>query len=232
MIDMLHRNRIPELMDDPELAEATHRGALRGLSRVNWISCTVSVLWRAIRRQTTDRNRLRVLDVGCGGGDVLIGLAQRACREDQQLVGIGCDISPTAIKHAEAAAFDDRIHLEFLQLDCLADPLPGAFDVAICSLFLHHLDDAEVVLLLGKLRESSRAIVVDDLVRSRVGFALAWLGTRIMTRSRIVHVDGPLSVRAAFSISEIKGLADEAGLRGATISRHWPFRFLLEWSPS
>jgi hypothetical protein len=42
-------------------------------------------------------------------------------------------------------------------------------------------------------------------------------------------MDGPLSVRAAFTIAEARQLAEEAGLHGAAISWRWPFRFLLQW---
>ncbi len=223
----------PELMDDPQLAEAPHRLALTGLSRVNWISRTVPLLWRAIRRHVAPDNRLRVLDVGCGGGDVLGGLARCANREGFDFHGTGYDISPTAVKHATATAVvGNGVQLEFHQLDCLTGPLPGDFDVGICSLFLHHLEQDEVVSLLRKLADVSRAVVVDDLIRSRASYALTWLGTRMLTRSHIVHTDGPLSVRAAFTVAEVQQLAHRAGLGNAAITRHWPFRFLLEWSRS
>ena len=54
-------------------------------------------------------------------------------------------------------------------------------------------------------------------------------GLRILTRSPIVHVDGPLSVRAGFQPGEVLDMADRAGLRGARITRHWPQRLLLSW---
>jgi hypothetical protein len=74
-----------------------------------------------------------------------------------------------------------------------------------------------------------RAVLVDDLVRSRLGFALVWMGRYLLTSSPVVHVDGPLSVRAALSIGEARDLAERAGLQGCTIRRHWPERFLLTW---
>jgi len=67
------------------------------------------------------------------------------------------------------------------------------------------------------------------LVRTRFGYALAWAGGRLLTRSPIVHTDGPLSVRAAFTLDEFGTLAERAGLRGATFRRHWPQRFLFAW---
>ena len=101
----------------------------------------------------------------------------------------------------------------------------------ICSLFLHHLDEAEAVTVLRSMSQGSRrAVLVNDLVRSRSGYLLAVLGTRILSRSPIVHIDGPLSVAGAFTPDEVLQLCEQAGLNGATISRHWPQRFLLTWS--
>jgi hypothetical protein len=59
---------------------------------------------------------------------------------------------------------------------------------------------------------------------------LAYVGTRLLSASPIVHVDGPLSVAAAFTCVEAQELARRAGLEGATVARRWPFRFLLTWS--
>ena len=76
---------------------------------------------------------------------------------------------------------------------------------------------------------AGRAVLVDDLVRGRRGFALAWAGCRLLSGSRVVHHDGPVSVAAAFTPAEAIDLARRAGLDGATVTRHWPERFLLAW---
>jgi hypothetical protein len=76
---------------------------------------------------------------------------------------------------------------------------------------------------------AARAVGVTDLERSRAGLALAWLGSRVLSRSYVVHHDAPASVRAAFTRAEIAALAREAGLEGATVRRAWPERWTLWW---
>jgi hypothetical protein len=54
----------------------------------------------------------------------------------------------------------------------------------------------------------------------------------LLSRSPIVRHDGLVSAAAAFTAKEAMALADQAGLQGATLTRHWPERYLLVWSRS
>jgi 2-polyprenyl-3-methyl-5-hydroxy-6-metoxy-1,4-benzoquinol methylase len=174
---------------------------------------------------------VRVLDLACGGGDVMIRLAQLARRRGVALEAHGCDVSATAVAHAQSAATRAEIPAaHFFPLNALVDSLPDGYDAILCTLFLHHLAEEDGVELLRRMAAATRrAVLVDDLVRTRLGFLLVLVGSYLLTRSPIVHVDGPLSVRAALSLDEARELAERAGLRDATIRRHWPERFLLAW---
>jgi 2-polyprenyl-3-methyl-5-hydroxy-6-metoxy-1,4-benzoquinol methylase len=226
------RDMQPEIMDQPGLETAEHQNALRGLARINGICGSAGALWRPIRRLAEAKRvrPLRVLDVGTGGGDVLIRLQRRARRAGLSITFAGADVSLTAIEYARQNAQHADEAIDFFQLDALRCPLPDNYDVIMCSLFLHHLAADQAVDLLRRMGQAANSMVlVNDLVRSRLGYLLAWLGTRVLTTSPLVRFDGPLSVRAAFTMAEARQLAQQAGLRDATISRRWPFRFLLEW---
>lgn len=87
--------------------------------------------------------------------------------------------------------------------------------------------------LLKRMTESTRHLVVaQDLLRSRWGYLICWAGTRLISRSPIVHVDGPLSVAGAFTLTEIQELAEQTGLTDYQINRHWPERFVFTWQRS
>jgi hypothetical protein len=121
----------------------------------------------------------------------------------------------------------------FLQLNALEEQLPTDFEIIMCSLFMHHLSEPEARELMRRMAQATRrCVVVDDLRRTRLGYWYAWLGGRLLTRSPIVHTDGPLSVRAAFDVDEFSRVAREAGLDGAIFQRHWPQRFLMIWKKS
>ena len=71
--------------------------------------------------------------------------------------------------------------------------------------------------------------LVNDLERSRLGWWAAYVGTRLVTRSPMVHFDGVVSVEGAFTADEALAVARQAGLDGATVRRKFPFRYLLSW---
>lgn len=222
---------VPELMDDPSLAAAEHLRALEGLRRINAWSGTAGSLWARLRPLAAGRaTPLRVLDLACGGGDVTLALWRLARDAGAALTIEGADISETALARARAAADAAGAPVSFRRADLLGEPFPAGYDAAVSSLFLHHLSDGDAVRLLTAARGAVRHVVVSDLDRGGLGLAAAWVGTRVLSRSRVVHVDGPRSVRAAFTGAEAAGLARRAGLGGAKVDRGWPFRWVLSWS--
>jgi|SRR6056297_127339 len=233
------RHRQPEKMDQPGLDNDLHHGALRTLARINRYSGTIGSIWRPIREHArrqqlgdAPERPLRILDVACGGGDLAIGLAKRAKAAGLAVEAAGCDISQTAIDFGQWQAEQAGVDVRFLIADVLGSPLPEGYDVICSSLFLHHLDEPDVVRLLrGMGVAAQQLIVISDLLRTRLGYWLAWGGCHVLTRNPIVHFDGPVSVEGAFSLSEILGLTEQAGLDNATLRKRWPERFLLTWTP-
>ena len=241
-------SREPELMDDPGLPEAEHIVALAALARINAVSRTSAQIARRVASRFDVQGRpaaasalnsplnspLKVIDVACGGGDVTIGLAVRLGRL-AALLGhaapevIGIDLSEVALERARRQAAARGVAVHFLAADITAAACPPC-DVAVSSLFLHHLDDTTATRLLESLAVASRfGVVISDLIRSRLGLALAVAGTTLLSRSRVARVDGPRSVRAARTPAEYRALFAAAGMGAATVRRAWPERVLVDW---
>jgi 2-polyprenyl-3-methyl-5-hydroxy-6-metoxy-1,4-benzoquinol methylase len=228
------RQRLPEIMDDPALDVASHREALAGLARINRFSGSVSVLWPdllALSKSIPDRP-LRILDVATGSGDVPAAIVERAEREGVKVEVLGVDVSPIAIAEAEVRVeLGKYSNLRFQVLDVLKQRLPDGYDAVTCSLFLHHLDEADTVRLLSSMKAAAgRLVLVNDLVRSRANYLQVWFASHVLSSSRVVHTDGPRSVRSAYTIEEMRSMAEQAGMSNAVVEPRFPCRMLLKWS--
>ncbi|QDU55706.1 methyltransferase domain-containing protein [Aeoliella mucimassa] len=233
-MEVSKRKLQPEWMDDPKLDRTLHVNALKGLQRINAWSRTSSVLWRAINTLAKARpeGKLRILDLACGGGDTVIRLARLAEHSNWHIEIDGCDVSSTAIDHATESASQAGVKgCRFYAHDVLEGPLPTGYDIVTSTLFLHHLEQSQAVDLLRRMAvATNHAVFVDDLLRTRTGYVLAQVGCRLLSRSPVVHFDGPVSVLGAYTLAEAQAIANEAGLHGARFQKHWPERYLLSWT--
>lgn len=232
--NLQERHRLPEQMDQADLPAADHRAALASLARLNWFSRSSQILAGPIRKTAeahTGTRPLRILDLACGGGDVLLSLARRMPGRGLKIDWIGLDISDVAVVHAREQARRCDLPVQFMQADVLQGDWPEKCDVVMCSLFLHHLEESQALALLTRMRSEARQqVLLNDLKRSRIGYVLAQAACRLLSRSSVVHYDGPVSVAGAFTIAEVRSFAEQAGLGDAKVESRWPQRWLLDWS--
>mgnify|MGYP003652369239 CR=1 FL=1 len=228
--------RIPALeeMDKEDIAPEALEGALASLMRINVIGNGAGIFWPEIRAlleaRVPSKGPMRVLDIGCGAGDLAQKLETRARKRGYDLAVDGCDFSPVAVAMAQRLYGTTERPNRFFVLDAITDPIPDDYDIIMNSLFFHHLDNEAGKLVLEKMAESTReAVLMSDLIRSRFGLGLVYLATRTLSRSPIVHADGVTSLLAAYSMEEVSDLTKSLDLTGATVTRRWPERFLLRW---
>ena len=226
----MKQKRVPEIMDSPDIPPESHHRALAGLEHINAWSDSAGIVWSQIQPLLASGRALRVLDVATGGGDVPIALWKKAAQCGAKVELAGCDKSPVAIEHANGNAKKHGASIRWFTWNLFTDPVPQGYDVIVSSLFMHHLDEAQAVDFLKTLAAgATERLIVNDLRRSAAGWLLA-LSTACVLRSRVVLVDGPRSVRAAYSMREAAGLAERAGLKNITIEPRFPFRFVMTWS--
>ncbi len=223
----------PELMDSIDLDPVQLKKALNGLERINRISLSALILWRAIRfwAMAHGQSSLSIIDVACGNGSVLFSLERFAKQENFSFRGLGLDINAHSISFGRARA--DRLgsSIVFKEWDAHSDTLPGPANIVLSTLFLHHLETSEAERLVEKMAAATAGLLLlQDLVRSYTGYILAKTGTLLLSRSRIVRLDGPQSVRAAFTLAEVAGIIQSLGLHNAVLMPSFPCRFLFTWS--
>jgi len=175
---------------------------------------------------------LRLLDVATGSADLPLSVVQWSRRRGLEVEIAALDRHPQVTRFAASELRGiSQIHL--VRGDALDLPVLGApFHYALCSLFLHQLDETQAVRFLRDLLERvTRAVLVNELRRERLHYVTAWLLARMMTRNPITRHDAPASVRNAYTPAELRDLADRAGASRVEIFRHWPFRVCMVMRP-
>lgn len=199
-------------LDDPR----TLAGNLRDLRRINrWLG-GVSMSAEAIDALAAHRPDLALLDVGTGGADIPVALLERAAARGRAWFVVAIDSRPEVLAAAvltrPALATTDGLELHVG--DGTSLPYPDrSFDVAHCSLVVHHCPPDEALALFREMARVARSgIVVNDLDRTRLGWIGAWLLGHLLTRNRYTRVDAPLSVRRAYRPDEVVAMLLTAGL--------------------
>jgi ubiquinone/menaquinone biosynthesis C-methylase UbiE len=199
-------------LDDPRALA----GNLRDLRRVNRRLGGVALSAEAIEALAAHRPELTLLDVGTGGADIPVALLERASARGRRWSVVGLDSRPEILAAAVLARPDLAV-IDGLELhvgDGRSLPFPDrSFDVAHCSLVVHHLTPDEAVTLFREMARVGRlGVVVNDLDRRRLGWIGAWLLGHLLTRNRYTRYDAPLSVRRAYRPDEVAAMLRTAGL--------------------
>ena len=213
------RSLAPELLDAEHLDAGELDRNLREMAMLNRLPGGVRDSVRAVARLLGDSNRASVLDIGTGSGDFV----QRLVRGRSVSV-IAADLRPEVLEIARRNLAHTK-DVTILEADALALPFADELvDVAHASLLVHHLDPDEVVRALREMRRVSRlGIVINDLRRGRLAFAMTAAAVLGLSRGRYTRHDGVLSARRAYTLAELDGLAAQAGLRTAWRTwSHWP----------
>ena len=156
-LDFTHRAHLSEWMDEP-CSYADFRDCLRSLAQVNAVTLAYRPTLQWLRGFPPTLP-LHIVDVGCGGGDMLRHIERWAKREMRQVRLTGVDLNPYAARAArEITPASSRI--VWLTGDAFSATLPAPADVVISSLFTHHLEEAEIVKFLRWMEENLRAGMV------------------------------------------------------------------------
>jgi len=216
---------MPEILDQHRHDLAELARSLDQVAQVNrWLG-GARALRRHLRPLVRVGSGLSVLDVGTGNGRTLRELAAWAHSRGARWWGVGVElgaqIARLASSDATSVVRGDALRLPFRT---------GSFDVALCTLTLHHFTDGDAVALVREMaRVSSRLVLVNDLERVWANYwGARALAATVWRRNRITRNDGPLSVLRSFTASELLEIGRRAGLRDARVRRHLPWRIVLE----
>ncbi|MDB5327299.1 MAG: Methyltransferase type 11 [Phycisphaerales bacterium] len=220
------RLAVAEQMDAADVNAAELDEALRFIRRINhWLGYTRSTVGHLDRLTATlpKDQVLRVLDVATGSADVPRAIHAWARKRGLPVEVIGLDLHAETLRSAAANAPG----VPLVRGDALALPFAaGAFDVAMTSMFLHHLpDDLATAVLREMNRVASHGVIAADLIRHRRAYR--WISLFTAFSKPMLRHDARVSVRQAFTLAEAERLRDSAGLSNARVFKHFGHRFVI-----
>ncbi len=225
-----YRSSEEEIMDNFELGGKELERLLRDLKVVNtWLGgnrITLQGIKKLIRSTSID-NTLTIVDLGCGDGEMLRQIAGMRFMTDRKIHLIGVDANENILDQARLKSADyNNITYQRLNVLNSMDSLPE-FDIALCTLFLHHFQDAEIVQIMEIItKEAKVGVVVNDLHRSKWAFQLFKIFSGLAIKTKIAKHDGLVSIARAFKKQELINYSKN--ISGSHFIR-WRWAFRYQW---
>ncbi len=163
----------------------------------------------------------RILDLGCGPGNITFRLASRY--PSSQVVGVDGSGAMLAIaiarldqlrEHQRQQGTPPRGTVSFVQAVLPSSRLEGGYDAVVSNSLLHHLHDPQVLWsTVHQLASPGAAIYIKDLRRPADQATLERLvTTHAAGAPPVLQHDYRQSLGAAFTVQEVQDQLRQAGL--------------------
>ncbi len=216
-------------MDNPVISRKL---LIRNLLELDFLNRRLgghAITLQGIRQLVRLKDRVyHIADLGCGSGESLKYIARWARSKGYKVKLTGIDNNKDAIEYLnqKCKGYSEITGVVSDYKTFLLSA--GNVDIIHCSLFCHHLTDAELSELICLMKANVRVgFIINDLQRT----PLAWFAVRIFTTvlngSKLARHDGPVSVLRGFREKELDKLISEQQVWNYSIQRKWAFRFLV-----
>ena len=122
--------------------------------------------------------KARVLDVGCGGGLLCEGLAERGA----EVLGIDLGAENIAAAEKHAAGRGLRVDYRWVDVERVAADGAGSFDIVTCLEMLEHVPDpSRIVAACATAVRPGGAVFFSTINRNPKSFALAIVAAEYLT---------------------------------------------------
>jgi 2-polyprenyl-3-methyl-5-hydroxy-6-metoxy-1,4-benzoquinol methylase len=217
-----------EWLDEPRSYEELHAYML-SLEQVNTLTLGArpTLHWLEQFAQKPRSRPLRIIDVGCGSGDMLRRIERWAKRRGVAVELTGIDLNPITIQVARDWT-PEGAKIEWIAGDAFAYTEP--VDLVISALVMHHLSEPAIVGLLAWMEETALCgWYINDLVREPTPYKIFSVAAAILRWHKMVRHDGPVSFRRSFREEDWQRMLSGAGIRSdaASMQRWTPGRLCV-----
>lgn len=226
-IDTRTRSNEIEIMDDLEMSGESLISSLDKLASINkWLGgnkITIDGLKVILQNQSKDKT-IRMVDLGCGNGDMLRKVADFGRKNGYTFKLIGIDANQSTIDYAIQLSADYP-EISFRTEDVLSEEFKThTYDIAMCTLFLHHFEDPIALDFIQTLIKNAKVgVLINDLHRHWLAYTLFKLLT-LVVGNEMTKKDGLTSILKAFKRKDFERFSEKINYK-STITWRWAFRF-------
>ncbi|MFK7783086.1 methyltransferase domain-containing protein [Psychroserpens sp.] len=229
LISTKYRSDEDEIMDDLDYNGPILHDALDKLAKINrWLGgniVTINGLKKAIKNYPKSEV-ITIIDLGCGGGDILREVSRFGEKHNYKFHLIGIDANQHTVDYANTLS-EAYENIEFKAIDIFSEAFNELkYDLVLTTLFLHHFKEQALISFLKPvLEQASLGIVVNDLHRHKLAYYLfKLLSTTI--KNRTIVEDGLTSVLRGFKRKELVEISEQIN---ANYQIQWKWAFRFQW---
>ena len=187
-----HRSQDAEIMDDLHCAGEVVDQTLRELEIINRRLGGNQVTLNGIQlllKNNPRKSTISIIDLGCGGGDMLKFVAVWGKKNNIKTRLTGIDANPNIIAFALSHS-KDYPEISYETTNIFSEEFrKRKFDIALATLFTHHFLDHELVDILTTLQHQVHlGIVINDIHRHWFAFHSIRLLTQFFSKSAMVKL--------------------------------------------
>lgn len=229
LVDTKYRSTQEEIMDDLEYNGPILHDALDKLAKINhWLGgnkVTINGLKKILVNHSKNE-LLTIVDLGCGGGDILREISRFGKQNGYQFNLLGIDANQHTVNYARSLSLEYE-NIEYEAIDIFSNDFKELkYDVVLTTLFLHHFKEEELVTFLKPVLEKAKiGIVVNDLHRHKIAYYLFKL-LCITIKNKTIIEDGLTSVLRGFKREELVRISQKLN---ANYQIKWKWAFRFQW---
>lgn len=226
------RLHTPEQLDNLSLSGVTLHNTLSSLQLVNSLLGNHRQLIKATLNYCSkiyDGKLLKIVDLGCGGGDTIYKIYKRLNKEGIKASVLGIDGNPQSIAYANSK-YAHKGTITFQTADILNDSfiIPKC-DIIISSHFIYHFQDIELVDFIKKTQKKGiKHLIFSELKRSKTAYFLFKLSSFILPLSSMAKTDGLTAIKRAFTVTELQSIIKKSEVKHYHVDKKFWFRTLTK----
>lgn len=228
LISTTHRSEQPEIMDEFDFKGKELEMVLKSIDRINSALGGHRVTIHGVKKlvQSSSLASITIVDVGCGSGASLRTLAKWARKRKEKFHFTGIDANPDCIQVAKKVSYAYE-NINFQCMDVFSDEFKTMkATIFISTLTLHHFKNEALQTLIKQLEKQAEiGIVINDLHRSKIAYALFAIYAFFFIKSKVAKHDGLISILRGFKKQDFAHYSQNISLLNSEVRWFWAFRY-------